>query len=281
VIFTADDFGLDLAVNEAVETAHREGVLTSASLMVGAQHAEDAVDRARRLPELAVGLHLTLVEGTPVLPPELVPDLVDQEGQFSNDMVRAGFKFFFLPRVRRQLEREITAQFESFGRTGLRLDHANAHKHFHLHPTVASLILKIGRRFGLRGVRIPYEPPQPLAAVGETDSIGARAMRLWTWQLRNAVRRAGLCCNDNVFGLAWSGQMTEQRLVRLLPHLPDGLSEIYLHPASHRTETLARTMPDYRPDEELAALVSPGLRRALTDAGIETTSFSRVLECAA
>jgi chitin disaccharide deacetylase len=111
LIVCADDFGLDKAVNEAVEAAHRDGVLTCASLMVGAPEAADAVARARRLSELGVGLHLVLVEGRPTAPVDMVGDLVDGRGEFDDRMVRAGFRFFFLPRVRRQLAIEIRARF--------------------------------------------------------------------------------------------------------------------------------------------------------------------------
>ncbi len=141
LILTGDDFGLDVPVNEAVEEAHCRGVLTAASLMVGADAVADAVERARRLPTLRVGLHVVLVEGRPVLPPSEVPDLVDGNGEFSTRLVRSGFRFFFLPRVRRQMEAEIRAQFRAFRETGLALDHADAHNHMHVHPTVLGLML--------------------------------------------------------------------------------------------------------------------------------------------
>ena len=104
-------------MNDAVEVAHRDGLLSSASLMVGEPDTEDAVARARHLPDLKVRLHVVLVEGTPVSPPDEIPDLVDSRGRFPSDMVTAGFKFFFLPRARRQLAREIRAQFDAFART--------------------------------------------------------------------------------------------------------------------------------------------------------------------
>ncbi len=194
--FRADDFGLDTAVNEAVETAHRDGILTCASLMVGAMAAEDAVSRARRLPGLRVGLHLVLVEGRPVSPPDSVRDLVDEAGGFDNRMVRAGFRFFFRPRVRRQLAREIRAQFEAFRATGLRLDHVNAHKHIHLHPTVAGLILAIGREYGMTAMRVPAEPSGPLRRAGAVrptaERIGSRLLALWVALLRRRLRRGGI-----------------------------------------------------------------------------------------
>jgi hopanoid biosynthesis associated protein HpnK len=261
-------------VNEAVEAGHRDGLLSTTSLMVGEAAADDAVARARRLPDLRVGLHVVLAEGTPVSPPDSIPDLVDEAGRFPTDMVRAGFRFFFLPHVRRQLEGEIRAQFAAFARTGLSLDHANTHKHFHLHPTVAQLIMRIGREYGLRAVRLPSEPAGPLAAAGTSSGFGAVALRLWTAQLRRQLRRAGLVTNDQIFGLAWSGAMTEERLLRLIPHLPEGVSEIYFHPARELTPLLARTMPTYQHAEELRALLSPKVRDALERAGIDRTSFS-------
>ncbi|MBV8601489.1 MAG: hopanoid biosynthesis-associated protein HpnK, partial [Candidatus Eremiobacteraeota bacterium] len=158
LIVTADDFGSSLAVNEAVERGHREGILTSASLMVAGEAAGDAIARARALPSLAVGLHVVVVNGTPVLPPRKVPALVDARGAFSDDLVGAGVRYFFDPAARRQLAAEIRAQFEAFAASGLRLDHANAHNHMHVHPTVLSTIIAVGKDFGLPGVRLPREP---------------------------------------------------------------------------------------------------------------------------
>jgi hopanoid biosynthesis associated protein HpnK len=277
VIFSADDFGLDLAVNEAVEIAHRDGLLAATSLMVGEAAADAAVATARRCPGLRVGLHVALVEATPVSDPADIPDLVDASGRFPGDMVAAGFRFFFKPGIRSQLAREIRAQFEAFRRTGLALDHANTHKHIHLHPTVARLIVEIGREYGLKAVRLPVEPPGPVAkAEGHAapGGLGAAALRAWTGQLKAMLKRQGMVTNDQVFGLAWSGAMTEARVAALIPHLPDGVSEIYFHPATSLTPKLAETMPTYRPADELAALLSPEVKRLVAAHGIEPTSFT-------
>ena len=249
LIVNADDFGLDLAVNEAVERAHRDGVLTTASLMVGAKAVGDAVERARRLPQLGVGLHLVLADGPAVSPPSAIPDLVDKDGHFGNHMARDGFRFFFLPHVRRQLEIEIEAQFAAFAATGLPLDHVNAHKHFHLHPTVLSLILRIGRRHGLRAVRLPREPRSTLL------------LRPWLKLMQWRLDRAGLLYNDQVYGLAHSGAMDETTLLAVVANMPTGLSEIYLHPATQRG--LTPSMQRYRHDDELAALLSPRVHAAI------------------
>jgi hopanoid biosynthesis associated protein HpnK len=257
--FTADDFGLSEAVNEAVERAHRSGILHAASLMVAGPAAADAVRRARKLPSLRVGLHLVVIEGPAVLPPAQIPDLVDARGQFPSDQLRLGLQYFFRPRVRRQLAAEIRAQFAAFAATGLLLDHANAHKHMHLHPTVGRLLIEVGRDFDLRALRVPAEPPCVLARCGTQVGFGARVLYHWTALLRQQARTAGIATNDHCFGLAWSGHMTTERVRRLLAELPDGNSEVYFHPATSRDPVLQRLMPDYQHDAEFVTLLDRSL----------------------
>ncbi len=260
ITFSADDFGLTESVNEAVERAHRDGVLTQASLMVAAPAAADAVRRAKALPNLRVGLHLVVIEGPAVLAPGAIPDLVDASGQFPSDQLRLGIDYFFRPRIRRQLAAEIRAQFQAFAATGLHLDHANTHKHMHLHPTVGAMMLAIGRDFGLTTVRVPNEPPAVMVALGVAQGLGARAMHAWTRLFRAQARRAGMRVNDHCFGLAWSGHMTPERVRALLPLLPKGRNEIYFHPATARDAALTRLMPDYEHRAELDALLDPEIR---------------------
>ena len=280
LIVTGDDFGLAVPVNEAIEEAHRRGVLTTASLMVGAGAAADAVERTRRLPTLQVGLHLVLVEGRPVLPPREIPGLVDGQGELSPRLVGASLNFFFRPGVRRQLEAEIRAQFEAFAKTGLPLDHVNAHNHMHLHPTVLGLILKVGRDYGLNAVRMPYEP----FLVSWHAARRALLKRLVTWccllpwlaLVKLRLRRANIRSNDRVFGLYDSGHLHSELLVRLLQQLPPGVTEIYCHPATRRCAELEHTMPDYQHEQEFEALISPAVREAIRACGIQRIAFGEL-----
>ncbi len=259
IIVSADDFGLSVAVNEGIECAHREGMLSTASLMVAGPAAADAVVRAKRNPALNVGLHLVAIEGPAVLPPAAIPHLVNGSGTFSSDQFGLGVRYRFARNAARELAREIEAQFEAFAATGLRLDHANAHKHMHLHPVVGRLLVETGRAFGLRAVRVPTEPAAPLAACGTPPTLGAAALRAWTRLLRARVRRAGMVTTDHCFGIAWSGAITAGRLLCLLDHLPAGVSEIYFHPASGRDPVLDRLMPGYDHEGELAVLTDESL----------------------
>jgi hopanoid biosynthesis associated protein HpnK len=279
IILTADDFGLHQAVNEAVERGYREGVLTTASLMMGEVATEDAINRARRLPGLRVGLHVALSDATPVLPADEIPDLVDARGRFVSNMVRAGARFFFLPHVRRQLAAEIRAQFQAFANTGLSLDHANAHKHFHLHPTVLGLMLAIGWEFGLRAVRLPREP---LLAGLRISRRGAGARLGWAvflapWMalMKARLKRAGVAHNDALFGLSASGHMEETALLAILGGLPSGVSEVYFHPATQ--DAVSENMADYAQQAELAALTSASVSAALAHEDIESVAFTDLL----
>jgi hopanoid biosynthesis associated protein HpnK len=225
--------------------------------MVAGPAAADAVRRARALPGLGVGLHLVVIEGPAVLPGSA------SSGQFGSDQLRLGLDYFFNPAARRRLHAEIEAQYRAFAATGLHLDHANAHKHMHLHPTVGRMLIEVGRGFGLRALRVPAEPPEVMRALGVDQGWGARVLYRWTRLLRRQGRAAGLRMNDHVFGLAWSGQMTSDKLLRLAPLLLPGVSEIYFHPATSRDALLARLMPGYLHEAELEALTDPAVRHAL------------------
>jgi hopanoid biosynthesis associated protein HpnK len=276
LIVTADDFGAAPEVNEAVEDAHRHGILTAASLMVGAPAARDAAERAKAMPALKVGLHLVLTEGRPVLPPDRVPALVGSDGCFPPSMAAAGAAMFFNPAARAQLAEEVAAQFEAFAATGLPLDHVNAHKHFHLHPTIAGAILKAGRAFGLKAARVPLEPGPVLAAAEPGYEPGPAYLTApWARLLKQRFRHAGLLTPDWVFGLAWSGAMTRERLLGLVNALPEGLSEIYLHPAT--SGAFAGAAPGYRYGEELAALLDPEVASAVQAHHLQLGGFSDFL----
>jgi hopanoid biosynthesis associated protein HpnK len=271
LIVTADDFGAAEAVNDAVEHAHRNGILSAASLMVTGASAADAVRRAKAMPNLRVGLHLVLVEGRPVLPVSIVPDLVDKHGFFRTDMARAGAAMFFLPQVRKQLEAEIEAQFAAFAATGLPLDHVNAHKHFHLHPTIAALLVKFAKRHGAKGARVPLEPQKILRKIEQTGISGTVTLtQPFARALRSRFRRAGIAAPDQVFGLAWTGQMRADRLAGLLSNLPGGLSEIYMHPA---TGAFQGSAAGYEYRAELAALTDPRMPGLIAAGDIRLGGF--------
>lgn len=269
LIVTADDFGISLAVNQAVEEAHRHGILSAASLMVAGEAAADAVARARRMPNLGVGLHLVLVDGTPLLPAGQVSRLVDASGRFSSAMAAAGIRLYVDAVACRQAEAEVRAQLEAFHDTGLRLDHVNAHHHFHFHPMVREILIRLAPEFGIRAIRLPREPALlTWRACG--DRLMPRAMNklVLGWfaaQMRRRLDRAGITHNDWQFGLSDTGAMTAARSRKFATHLPDGVTEIYSHPSAERGD------PGFA---EFQALLDFDLAALLAQQGVRPLSFA-------
>ncbi|HKX08866.1 MAG TPA: hopanoid biosynthesis-associated protein HpnK [Stellaceae bacterium] len=277
LIVTADDFGLAVPVNEAVELGHLHGILTSASLMVTAPAAADAVERARRLPRLAVGLHLVLMDGRPALPPEQIPDLIGADGRFAHDPVRLGARIYLSSRAQAQVEAEMRAQLAAYQRTGLRLDHVDGHHHFHLHPTVQAILLRLAREFGISAIRVPDEP-----VIARRHAGAGR--RMWDWlaafplrdrapAMKRRLARAGIRFNDSILGLADSGRMDAARMRELVAALPDGVTELYIHPATRRWDGPDALPHDYRPEGELAALMDASVRATVMASGAILATF--------
>jgi len=269
LIVTADDFGLHDSVNAAVEQASRAGILTAASLMVAAPAAADAIRRARTLPGLRIGLHVVLADGNAMLAPRLIPGMADRAGHMDARMFARGVRFFALPSVRRQLEAEIRAQFAAFSRTGLPLDHVNVHKHFHMHPTILGMLIRIGREYGAPAIRVPDEPSWFAGrAGGWAAGTGAVALKPMVALMKHRLRSARIFHNDRIFGIAGSGAMDESTLLEILARLPEGVTEIYLHPGIESGDVIAPSMRGYRHHEELDALLSPRVRAAVEAAGV-------------
>ncbi len=273
VIVTGDDFGLAVPVNEAVEQAHREGVLTTATLLVGEPASADAVARARRLPELRVGLHVAVCEGRPVLPRRAIPALVDGRGELRRP-VAAFVGFLLRPGVARQIEAEIRAQFAAFAATGLVLDHVSGHNNMQLHPVVLPVLMRVAREYGARAIRLPYEPLGPSWRATRRGLarrfLSWLAMAPWDAYVRRRLVRAGFRVNDYAFGIYDSGRLDVDALVGFIRNLPEGVSEIFCHPATRRCAEIDRTMPAYGHERELHALVSREVRDALAASGVRT-----------
>ena len=269
LVVTADDFGLSRAVNAAIAHARREGVLTGASLMVTGETADEAVALARALPGLSVGLHLVLADGRPALPPEEIPHLVGPCGRLEADPARAWVRWSTSAPARRELAREIEAQFARFAATGLPLSHVDGHHHLHLHPAVFPVVAELAERHGARGVRLTYEglgtlpDASPRRAAVEAVVLGALARR---W--RPAARRRGLSFPARVHGVVRSGAMHEPYLVGLVRRVDGPSAEIFLHPSTEAGDPRGPNPGD------LCALLSPAVRSAIERRGLSLGTYA-------
>ena len=280
MIFSADDFGMSLGVNHGIIAAHRDGVLSNAGLMVNGAACADAVAQAAAHPRLGVGLHLVLLQGRATLPPADAPALVDAAGMFSNSPVGAGLRYFFTPRLRGQLEREIRAQLEKFLSTGLALSHVDGHLNIHMHPTVLDILLRLAPQYGIRAMRLPREPLRISLRLDKRERVRkiveSVTFAALTAHARRRLAAHGIRHPDQLFGLHQSGHVTEPYLLGVLPRLPSGATEIYCHAAVPDAEACRWRPSDYESAAELAALTSPNVRAAIAAAGIIPISYEEL-----
>ena len=270
LIVNADDFGLSSSVNRAVLAASREGILTTASLMVNEGGASEAVALARENPRLGVGLHLSLICASPSLSRAEIPGLLSKEKScFGDNPALAGTRYFFCRKLHFQLEREIEAQFNKFQATGFPLDHVNGHLHFHLHPVVLRILLRRAKEWGIKALRLTREP----LGLDLRLSHGH-----WFYRLSHAflfsslskwatpfLKRQNIKHTERVFGLFQNGLVSENYVARLLECLPDGISELYSHPSFDDSKG------------ELDALVSPRIRDIVQTRNIDLIRYQDLI----
>ena len=275
LIFNGDDYGRAESINVAIVRAHEEGVLTSASLMVTGEAVEDATERARQHPTLAVGLHVVATGAKSALPPDEVPHLVDLGGHFPSNPFLAGVRYFFNRVVREELRREIVAQFERYLDTGLPLAHVDGHYLMHLHPTVFSILIPLAERYGAAGIRLPRDDLRLTLALDRghlADKITWVSLYSLLCRLAEGrLRRSPVAFTDRVYGLAQTGHMHERFVVGLLRRISPAVrsAELYFHPS---TRWLGEP---YGPNPgDLAALLSPRVRQAVYERGAELTSYA-------
>lgn len=277
VIINADDFGLSDGVNRAVIKAWQEGILTSASLMVGSAAFHEAVHLAKANPGLQVGLHLTLVQGRAVGEHGGFPSICDSKGTFSDDPVQTGMRYFFIPPFRKQLHREIEAQIVRFLQTGLPLSHVDGHLNIHMHPVVFDLLCGLMRKHGITTFRLCRENLRTNLALDRERRFGkmvdAFIFSKLAGRCRPILDHLGIGYAQEVKGLLNSGRMTEEYLLRALDTLEEGTTELYFHPGCLPCAEITRRMPDYRHEEELAALTSPRVKGRLKELGIELGNY--------
>jgi hopanoid biosynthesis associated protein HpnK len=280
LILNADDFGLTRGVNEAVIRAHREGILTSATLMATSRAFDHAVAGAKAQPGLGVGCHLVLVGGAPVSPPDEIPSLVDATGRFPRTLPE------FVARVTsgsvrsRDIERELRAQIDKICRAGIDPSHVDTHKHTHAHPVVMNALGRVARDMAITRVRRPAED---LAASWHTQSTAKRswsrlasaaAVRAVTPWFESLARKYGLRTPDHFLGLAMTGRLSAAALRQLIDTLPDGTSEIMLHPGICDADLAATgSRLQQQRQLEMDALLSPEAREAVERNGIRLITY--------
>lgn len=264
----ADDFGRSESINAAVIRAHREGILTSTSLMVNEPAFEEAVALARENPRLGVGLHLTLLCGHSALPQNEIPGLVNRQKEFSNDPIGVGFRYFAMARLHEQLRQEIREQFKRFEATGLPMDHVNGHLHLHMHPVVFRFLMDNAAEFGIKRMRLTRDRFW-LNTRLDRGRWGYRVSHALVYTIltacfRGEFERRGIRHTQRVFGLLQDSHVDETFILKLLERLPEGDSELYSHPS----------LDTFR--HEFEALISPRVKEQIERRGIQLIRYQDI-----
>jgi hopanoid biosynthesis associated protein HpnK len=276
-IVNADDFGLDPGVNRGIVEAHCQGIVTSVSLMPSGDAFEEAIALAHRHKNLSVGVHLTLVEGRPVLAAEKIPSLVTTEGGF----LETPWKFlkrWATGQIRLgDVKQELEAQVAKVADQGIRIDKLDSHMHLHVLPGIFETVVEVGRKHQIKGIRLPREKFRwrGFGCVGGSAKQGV--LRCLAILQARHIRSAELFCPDYLCGIAESGQMTERPLLHTLSSLRPGVTEIMVHPGYHGGEMdgwpLSRR---YRRENELIALTAVQVKELVKRLGIELVSYRTV-----
>lgn len=277
LIFSADDYGRSLSVNDAVAEACRAGLLTSASLMVTGSAVDDAVARAAEGPGLAIGLHLTVTGGRSAQQVQAAPHLLDRDGRLRRGPARFGVACFLSRQVRAEVRREVAAQCELFAATGLAPSHIDGHCLLHLHPTLLAILLPLAQEYGFHGTRLVRDDLWLTLGQDRRDpavKVGWASVYALLWRMAGRrLRESGLAVTDRVYGLLQSGRMHEGFVAELVRRIPARVrsAELYFHPSTEAAQE------PYGPNPgDLAALLSPRVRQAVEARRAELTDYRRL-----
>ena len=280
LIINADDFGLTAGVNRAIQEAHTDGILTSATLMANGVAFTNAVGLARSLPQLGIGCHVVLVDGSPILAPDQVPTLMG--GQQWSSFRQNLSKFAVLSISNRlngdEIEAEVTAQIRKLQLAGIAVTHVDTHKHTQIFPNVLRPLLRSAKACGVRAVRNAFEPVR-ISLLAERPSLWKRISQVkflsgLARTFHKAVREAGMFSPDGTLSIAATGVLDRKLFRLLLENLPEGTWEFVSHPGYHDAELqTVRTRLKESRAQELKLLTSPEAREIVSKNGIELISY--------
>ena len=273
IIVNADDFGRHVLINRAVECGLAGGVLRSATIMPGGAAFDDAAELAARSSKLGVGIHLTLVNGNPVLPPAEIPSLVTEEGVFVDDHTAFAVRLLRGAVNLSEVRAELAAQLRRVEAAGIHPTHADSHQHMHVLPGVIDIALDLCRAAGIPAMRAPRAPLFAGSFGGIGQLIGRTGLAVLAHCAAAKARRHGIRVPDHFAGIVAGEAVDAATLTGIAASLRDGVTEVMLHPGTDNTVLIRDCLWDHDFEAELSALSAPTVRDALTAAGAEIVNF--------
>src|SRR5215470_5770216 len=287
LIVNADDLGWTAGVNRGIAEAHRNGIVTSASLIANGEAFDDGVNVARALPAMGVGVHLNLSDGPPLAGAKAVATLVDDRGKLSAGPEQLLFKIARRKLKLSEVEREWSAQIEKVRAAGIAPTHLDGHKHVHMLPGLFPIALKLAKRHSIAAIRISNEASSLRAALSGKSGrnagvllkqgVQARGLKLLARDARKLANNAGIETADYFCGIAQTGVLTREGVLELLEVLPEGTTELMCHPG-YMDDDLAQTptrLQDSRASE-LAILTDTTVRKSIASHGIRLINYGQI-----
>mgnify|MGYP000869710617 FL=1 len=273
IILNADDFGRHELINRAVEKGAADGVLRSATLMPGGAAFDDAVALARHTPALGVGIHLTLVNGNPVLPPAEIPSLVTQEGVFADDHTAFAVRLLRGKVNPEEVRAELAAQLRRMEAAGIHPTHADSHQHMHVLPGIIDIVLDLCKEARLPAMRAPRAPLFVGDFGGVGQLIGRTGLAVLARRAAAKAKRRGIRVPDHFAGIVAGEAVDTATLTRIAANLRDGTTEVMLHPGTDNAVLIRASFWEHDFEAELAAVCAPAVQDALAASGAAIESF--------
>jgi predicted glycoside hydrolase/deacetylase ChbG (UPF0249 family) len=289
LIVNADDLGWTEGVNRGIAETHRNGIVTSASLLANGRAFSSGVELARTTPALGVGVHLNLSDGEPVAGRELVNTLLNERGELDGRpeslLLRLARRSILLEEV----EREWDAQIQKVRDSGIEPTHLDGHKHVQMLPGLFEIALRLAKRHGIRAVRVSHEESSLRAALSAgakqkgtvviKQGVQARGLKLLAPDAREQAERAGIAAADYFCGIAQTGELTREGVLRLMEILPEGTTELMCHPGyvDAELENSATRLQASR-QAEVEILTDTGIRNLVASQGIRLIDYGFVAQ---
>jgi chitin disaccharide deacetylase len=284
LIVNADDLGWTDGVNRGIAESHRQGLVTSASLLANGRAFAGAIAIARDNPALGVGVHLNLSDGVPIAPVDTVRTLLNKSGE-----LQGGPESFLLQIAKGKLqlsavEREWDSQIQKIRDSGIEPTHLDGHKHIHMLPGLFELAVRLAKKYRIAAIRISLEESKLRAMLSKGNNrkstvrlkqgLQARVLKLLARDARELADRAGLASTDYFCGIAQTGILRREGMEHFLQNLPDGSTELMCHPgyADDQLRHSPTRLQDSR-QSELAILTDAGIRKVVAIGGIRLINF--------
>jgi hopanoid biosynthesis associated protein HpnK len=278
IVINADDFGLCEGVNKGIAEAHSKGVLTSATLMVNMPAAKKAVDLAKHLPKLGVGVHLNLTNGKPLCQDEDVKRLLNAEGDFGLSPGKLAIASIVTGKVRAAIETELAAQIQWVIDRGIKPTHLDSHKHIHSFPAIFRIVCRLAERFKIPAIRFTYEPKQvcrlPWPVTDEESR--RRAAKVRTMAKINRWQNRAFFKTDALLGVAHTGNINVNFFRAVSLYNTAATAEVMTHPGYTYDLDATRTRLVKQREVELEALCSEKTKQYFKEAGIKLVHYGQL-----